>query len=510
MSNKTLYQYITENIDAEEQCFTKETLPDEPHPSVPHPLGSEDAFWFSSNTPSYEQGADKIYNLLKAYCQHTDLLHKQQLYKDLAQQPLIALAEPLCDRLSKDEITKEQFDLARSFFYNAQHRGALKFAYLLLGLYGVERIQKEMPDLWEDMIKVAQCEEFTYFFLFACNLTNHKPFKAIWRLIGCTKGWGKVFSVEAAECRNEAQELWLIQNGMELDVDYPPLSAHILEITHLPYHLEQEEVSERTYKGAAIVLNAFLVLLDHYDEDVLEQNLNTAIIKPVQLLQNFLRHAQKHATKPEDILQVLNLSYGLRNLADNPDLCIMAANDVEKLIAMCDSIVYQKDWREYVQNNIIVNDSINYDLCDFACELDMDIWQPLFNYLCRHPFEYKAMPYLFSYNDETYQKAMLNLVEDNLKLYQAEESALLVPLRYLAHKPGVGERIIITALTSLYDWPRGIACAVLNEWGQEYLTEPMRVALKKALDLSNNAVVTARIEALLTGKHFDVEDLVNA
>lgn len=507
MSSQSIYQYIIENIDEEEENFIQATLPDEPHPSVPHPLGAEDAFWFSSNAPSDTRAATEVLKLLQAYQVYPDQPHKQKLYEGLARYPIIALAEPICDKLQGQDISEDLLALARSFFYNAQHRGPIKFSYIILGLYGVERIKKENPDLWEDMIKVAQCEEFTYFFLFSCNLTNTKPFKEIWRLIGCTEGWGKVFAVEAAECRDEAQDLWLIQHGMEVSVDYPPLAGHILEAAHLPFYLEQEEIDERTFKGAGTILNGFLLILDNLDESVLEEIINTSVIRPVQLFSNYLRHAKRYAVKPENLLQVLNLSFGLRNLEQNEDLCLIAKNDIERLIADCDTIIYAQDWQQYIKNNLVQNDSVNYDLCDFACEMDIDIWKPLFDYLCNHPFEYKAMPYLFSYNDENYQQMMLHFVEHNLKLYRMEEAALLVPLRYLAHKPGIGEQIVITALTSMYDWPRGIACAVLSEWGEEYISEPIRTALQEALALSNNSVVSARIEALLTGKRFKVEDL---
>lgn len=508
MSNKKLYKYIIENLDPEEECFTKETLIDEPHPTVPHPLGAEDAFWLATNAPADEKGANLVFRLLKEYRQYPDHLHKERLYKELSDRPVIAISEVLCDKLQELEITEDLVALARSFFYNAEHRGPLKFAYMLLGLYGAEAIKKEDAELWEDMVSVAQCEEFTHFFLFSCNLTNYKPLKEIWRLIGCTKGWGRVFAIEAVACNDEAQELWLIEHGMEITVDYPPVALRILEVANLTKHLEEESISYRTFKGAADILNAFLVLLNQQSKGIIEESLNTALIKPVALLNNFIRHAKIYADKPENILKVLNLSYGLRNLLTNDNLCIISNNELELLIAKCDSITYARNWEAYIKEHLILKDGINYELCDFACELDMDIWRELFDFLCEHPHEYQAMPYLFSYNDKNYQQMMLHFVEHNLSLYSLEETALLVPLRYLAHHPGEGERIIAAALTSPYDWPRGIACSVLNDWGPEYISEPVRETLKAALRLSNNAVVTARIEALLQGKKFNIDEII--
>ena len=84
----------------------------------------------------------------------------------------------------------------------------------------------------------------------------------------------------------------------------------------------------------------------------------------------------------------------------------------------------------------------------------------------------------------------------------------MVPLRFLQKQPGKGVGIIIAALHSIYDWPRGVACMVLEEWGQEHLTPALRQALYTAQSLSNHPVVNARIEALLAGKKYKIEDVI--
>lgn len=508
MENKSLYQYIIENIDPEDQNFTQSTLPDEPFPTVPHPLGAEEAYWFASNTPPYARGAEEVYKCLQSFLQQPDQVRKQKLYQSLIGQPIVAIAEPLADRIANEELTEMHYNLARSFFYNAKHRSAVKFAYLLFGLYGMQRIENEDAQLWEDLIKVAQCEEFTYSFIFACDLGNFVPNRAYWRLIGCTEGWGKAFAVDKVSCGDEAQALWLVQHGMELSVDYPPLCKHIIEATGLPTLLRKQNLDQRTWKGAMELLNAFLVVLNNLGDSMLEEYVNTAKINILEMLANVLHHAKVHADIPERILQVLNLRIGLENLLDNNEFALVDYNEGQMILAECDSIVYAKNWSQYVAENIIKQDELNYELCDFACELDMDIWQPVFDYYCAHPYEYKAMPYIFSYYDEEYQFKMLQVVEKNLDLYRTEEGALLVPLRFLAHTPGLGEKIIIAALEGLYDWPRGIACSVINDWGIEYLSEPLRQSLLVARELSNNAVVTARIDALLAGREYTMEDML--
>ena len=50
---------------------------------------------------------------------------------------------------------------------------------------------------------------------------------------------------------------------------------------------------------------------------------------------------------------------------------------------------------------------------------------------------------------------------------------------------------------------------ILDEWGPEHITPALRHALHTAQSLSNHPVVNSRIECLLTGKKYKIEDLLN-
>jgi hypothetical protein len=140
--------------------------------------------------------------------------------------------------------------------------------------------------------------------------------------------------------------------------------------------------------------------------------------------------------------------------------------------------------------------------------VDIDIWQRLFDYFYEHPTETKLLPYLLAFTSDERSQQVLDTVEKNIYQYLVDQNALLVPLRYLRKHPGKGVSIIIAALTSLYDWPRGIACMILDEWGPENLTPALRHALLTAQSLSNHPVINSRIECLLTGKKYKIEDLL--
>lgn len=499
MNNKTLYQYIIENIDAEDEKYIGNFLPDDQNPSVKHPLGSEEAFWIINGKPSNGNGAAEISNLVMEYFSYTDHTHKQKLYKALTDQAICLIMDALCAKLQEIELDDKAIALARSFFYNAKHRGPLKFAYLIFGIYGIERIKDMDEELWADLITVAKCEEFTYVFIYACKLSNYEPMKAFWRLIGCTSGWGNVFAIEAVRCNNEAQELWLIQHGMDAEADFPPLAIHILEVSRMAQHMHEKEIDERTFKGAARIIYAFLTLVSNQDEAVAESNFDSSLFAPEGLIFDFYRHAKTHAVVPEDILPIQRINIILNSLACDNNILYLDCNSLHRLIALGDSIVFAKDWTQYIKNNIIQNEVVNHKLCEFAVMIGIDNWKPIFDYLCDHPYEYELLPYIFSVDDMSCQKSALHFVEHHLKLYAIDEKALLVPLNYIVDYPGLGEKIIVAALTSVYDWPRGVACSVLETWGQKYITETIRMALKEAYRLSNNATVTKKIIGLIDG-----------
>lgn len=246
--------------------------------------------------------------------------------------------------------------------------------------------------------------------------------------------------------------------------------------------------------------------MNNFPPATIDKNFNTTPIDLEPLLNSFLRHAKDYATSPEEILDIVALCIGLNTLVDTQNWYKLSANQCHTLIAACDKIIYQKDWQEEIDTTLITEEGVNYPLCDFVYELDIDIWQQLFSYFCEHPTEIQLLPYLLAFTGDDRSKQVLDVVERNIYQYLIDQNALLVPLRYLRNHPGEGIGIIIAALTSLYDWPRGIACMILDEWGHEHLTPALRHALHTAQSLSNHPVVNARIEALLTGKKFQIED----
>lgn len=501
-----IFRYISSHLD-DEGRFTESHLPDDPNPTVPRPFGSEDAFYYTTDFPSNQKGAKKTIKLLREYLKSSTIENRQKLYKHLSAISVSTICDPFADEFGLEDNDHDVLEFARTLFYQANHREPFKFALILFGIYGMDRIQKEDEGLWQDIVTSAHCEEFTFFFFFACRISEFYPDNEIWQIMGCTNGWGKVYAInEIKDCSKE-QQIWLVQNAIDISVEYPPLAAQILRLSHLQDLLNEDTIAYETYKGAAAILSNMLRLLNDFPSTVLEENFTISSIDVYGHLEALLKHAAKYCDDPDDVLDIIGISIGLRTTISNENWQRFTPNQLHILLSECEYLIFQKDWPQEIANRLIENDAINYSLCDLAYELDIDIWDRLFKFWCQHPQEIRLFPFLLAYEDDNRALTVISGIERNITLYLENADDLLVPLRYLRSHPGDGQGIVIAALTSPYDWPRGVATSLLEEWGQECITPLLREKLWEARKLSMHPIVTARIDALLRGEVFNLQAL---
>ncbi len=501
-----LFRYISSHID-EDGRFTESTLPDDPNPTVPRPFGSEDAFYYTTEFPPNQEGAKRAISLLRSFLNNQTMENRHKLYTHLCSISVSTICDPFADEFGIEDNDKDVLEFARTLFYHANHREPFKFAIVLLGIYGLDRIQEEEPELWLDLVTASHCEEFTFFFLFACKLSELSPQDVIWQIMKCTSGWGKVYAINEAECHDHEQQLWLIQNGIDIAVEYPPLSIRLVRISKLLSFLRNEDITYESYKGAAAIIGNLLRLLNDFPGELLEENFAISSIDVYAHVDALLKIAERYSEEPDDILDVIGISIGLHITIQNENWQHLTPNQTNLLLAKCEHLIFHKDWKQEIDAKLIVDDEINYSLCDLAFEMKIDIWDRLFKYWCKHPQEIKLFDFLLAFETDNRSLTVISGIEKNINLYLNNADDLLAPLRYLRFHPGEGEGIVIAALTSAYDWPRGIAAALLEEWGQEYITPYIREKLWEARSLSMHPVVVARIDALLRGEGFNIQAL---
>lgn len=501
---QSLYDYIQQHID-EDGFFTERTLPDgNDYVNIVEP-GQTDAFYYTADMPSSDEDASTLNKDLRAYLAEPSANNHQRLYKHLKDMSMAEYADPFIAAFDSDDMNETAFNLARRLLYNARHREPLKFAILLFGLYGMRHIEEEDPELWRDLVTIAHCEEFTFAFLYSCRVTNYISQKAVWELLGCTKGWGKVFAIIDCQCPDDDHRRWLLQNGPDIDVEYPPLAVKLIQATQLDKFLAQPVIDYPSYKSAIAIVGNYMMLLLHYNPDAVQENYNLTDIDLYSLLKHLVHHALYLSMEAEDMLDMITMATSLRSMQEENALYSLTPNQIQELIAACDKMVYSTNWEPIIASRLFEQDQVNYQLADLAYELELDIWQRLYDFWLTHPLEFTLLPYLLSYEGGTRSDRVLARLTEQLPLYASDLHSLVVPLHYLRTHPGKGEAILCAALGSMFELLRSCACDVLEAWGPEGITPTIKNSIYTAMRSSTDDLVRARLTAILLGHKLDLE-----
>lgn len=491
----SLYSYIIEHLN-EDGFFTETVLPDEAGRKNAMDLGAWDADTYRVGSTDNMKLGREIVRALRGYIMDPGPASFTRLTGILKGHAMSEYCNAFFQLFDRIEMNVTVFTLAKELFYGGKYREQVKFAYLLFSLKGMEFIKVCHNRLWRDMVKVAHCEEFTFPFLFACRGGGYFPRREVWELLGCTKGWGKIFCLMDCQCNTDAERMWLIRHGAELEIEYPPISLRLIEETRLEKFLQQAELDYGCYKGAALIVIDFLVALPRFSEADMAANFNIHDVDIYSLVERILQNAERLIDKLEDLMDIGRIAEALRSIEEENKPLLLSSNQCHELIARCDAIIYDPKWWQNWQQELFEGGRVNYELCDYAYNSGMDIWPQLMDYWDKHPEEVRLFPYLLSPEEKERGSQVIHKIASRLRLYTGE-GELLVPLRYLKEHPGEGEAIICAALNSIYDLPRWVACVSLHEWGSSYVTPVIRQALFSARRLSVDKRIKDHVEFLL-------------
>jgi len=501
---ESIFHFIQSHLD-ENGFFTAPTLPDENPYGRIWQHGNADAYYYTAEKSDNIEDGSKLLRLLRAYLTEPIQVRRQALYNNLNDMSMAEYCDFFVSGFDQDEMNGSCFDLARHFFYNSLHREPLKFAMLLFGIYGMQKIHDYDPELWRDILTAAHCEEFTFSFFYACHLTNYSNQKAVWELLGCTKGWGKIFAIIDCQCPDDDHRLWLLKSINDVITDYLPISVKLIQVTRLDKFLQQTVIDLTCYQNALQIIGSLLILLLHSKPSDIREHYNLSEINIYDMLKNLLRHAEYLPLATADLLDISALATAMRRLLEKHSFYLLMPNQLQELIAACDAQLYVTDWHAVLEKHLVKDEQINYPLIDLAFEMEIDLWQKVYDLWLRRPEEYKLLPYLFIFCDDEQHAAALKQLTKIMPLYAANKEALLTALNYLNLPQGEGEAIFCAALTSIYEDVRIMVCEQLGGWDKEALTPAIKAALKQAYSTSADEIAKEYIHCLLAGKKPDMD-----
>lgn len=511
-AKKSILRYVKQHIDAD-GFYTGDNLPRGDYsfinPIIGFELGAGDAFFLTSRETEDTEITDTVAKAITAFVQDPSGKNKESLSQLLSFTQCISCCETITEKLSAQPLPGILVNLALEWLYQTANRETVKFALLICGIYGLNRLTDErQPSLKQDLRALAVCDEFTYFVIRAFQLSNLFSELNLWQLIHRTYGWGRVHAMQKLSYTTEEEKNWLLRHGSEIDVNYPAIALLCIKQGNMMQTLQQKSLDEELYRGILNTLNNYLEYLQDFEESP-DELPPPGMFNNFGLFQAILHHADAFSDSIENLIGVINFAHGLTSIAEDANWHSLSPNQCHLLISQAERLIYSRDWRPEVEEKLLnENGSINYLAIDFAEALNIDTWEPLFALLQAHPTATKLFTYLLSTEDEERLQKILQLARKNLKKYCDNDYALPPIINALQLHPGKGEDILAAALTSLYDWPRSCALDTLDAWGLEYLTPDFRAALFKALDLAQHTLLTLRIKALLDNRIFNLEGVV--
>lgn len=495
MDAQSLFTYIKENTDTN-GVFTASILPDDSEHLASFFFGTDDSFYFTGLIE--DKPADELLQSLQTYLEDPNEQTKELLIQQITSTRIIEVYKSFLNDFSDLDYSTEVYELAQELFYSTNNKQVLKFALLLFSYESLLQIRETDKELWQDILTVAHCEEFTYFFIAAGYDDLHRLQSELWEIIFCCKNWGKIFALSEAEITTQEQKLWCIENALAIDVDYPLLAAKIALECDLEEFLRQPQLSYPMYKGAANIITNLFELQEHYTQEEVEESFHITSIDAFNLLNNFLHHSTMYADSLQQLMPVVMLENSLHKLLANDNWMLLPANQGHELIARCDSIIFQKDWHDDISNQLISPDgSINYTVCDFACRIGIDIWQDIFAYYCHNFREINLFYYLLKTEDSLQINALFKEIHKHLTYYLLDPRVLTLPMLYLRTHQGLSINIIRAFLEAKSDYALVMALGVLSSWDPDLLSDAICRSLQEARKYTEQENLIAQIDCLL-------------
>lgn len=377
------------------------------------------------------------------------------------------------------------FQLGKELMFNGAHREAVKFGLALLELFdlnGKEEIKAAVREL-------ACSDEFTIFALFLMRSWENSG-QEIFQAAQRVKGWGRIHAVERLTPENQEMERWLLAEGWDNTV-LPAYSALECFQKACCVRLLEGEMTREQYISMTGLMAGLL------DEGPVRGI--SACDDPERVLMSFLRQSGRFELAASEygvIAQVLDYA---REHKMEP--AVVAAEQLLKCEA-CRQVL-QRDMER--GENLRLAKRLGMDYAPHAMAAIMGDFRRNYHYID------------LLMDEDEYAGKLIRLFEERLPLEEmatgsgdemgleeafADYRILIHMVQYLKNRPGMGLRLIRTALNAPVVNNRNMALNVLDEWVKDKgrpLAECYPDLHRLLLRLRENEVrddVRARMDAL--------------
>lgn len=472
--------------------------------------GLFDAMFGADNSNETKNRVAELSRHLKRIALNGNIESDREFYRLISEsESVIGAIDAFLQEIVKEPLPIEPhlIRFAKDLISKSQKRNAVKFGIAILGL-----CQNKAP---LDEIKIlGQHDEFTVYATVAIMQLSENIEWDLWELAKKVDGWGKIQLVDRLSQLELTEPIkdWLIYEGYKngIMIEYLAYTCAIKGELHTK--LDHNEIDHKFFKSSSDIIEA-LVTIGGPAEDI------TTYPFASQVIWNFIKHAQKHATDVSDFNVIHKINDYLSELKN--DIGDQKQNGwtlevIAETLVEIQKILDSRDWRCLVINDLRSKDKVLYWNAKQAAEiLAIDMWDTFWQRLNADPIDSSSWYDVTHYSkperpDEIIDFALKHLPLDELSTGPSDSNGFGVNFNkftsleyattFLESYPGKGETIVITGLRCPAIRNRNMAIRVLEKWGFDNWSTEIKNELKLLRAIEPNDSVKENLDRVLNAQ----------
>lgn len=511
--NNSILKFLSSNLDEKGYLSEKgHDLPDEKKDDdkVRFAPGLIDAMFGADDSDDSKKRTSELTKHLKRVASKGDKISEQEFYRLITvNEGVIGIIDHFLQAIINDSLPIEPhlFNYAKDLATKTDKRNAVKFGIAILGLC-------QNKSVINDIKILGLHDEFTIYATIALANLSDNAENDLWELAKKVNGWGKIQLVDRLSRPELSEPIkdWLIYEGYKNSIMYEYLAYTCAINGELHKKLEIDKINYKLFKSASDIIVA-LIIENSPAEDI------TTYPFASQVIEDFIRHAKKHATDISDFNALQKIKDFLTELQN--DIGEQKKNGWNQdIISNClieiVEILNSRDWKIVAYEGLKSNDNVIYWNAKQASEkLGIDLWEAVWARLQEKPLESSSWYDVTHYSkpehsDKIIEFALKHLPFDELATGAKDtngfgdnynkHASLEYATTLLENYPKKGEKIILTSLRNPVTRNRNMAIKVLDKWKKENWSVEIEREIRHLGAIEPNIDTKENIKRLLNGQ----------
>lgn len=512
-ADNSILKFLLSNLDDKGNLAeTANDLPDEikSDDKIRFAPGLTDAMFGADDSDDSKKRIAELTKHLKRVASKGDKISEQEFYRLITEnEGVIGIIDEFLQTVVNDSLPIQPylFNYAKDLATRTDKRNAVKFGVAILGLCQNKSVLKDIKTL-------GLHDEFTVYSSIAIANLSDNAENDLWELAKKVDGWGKIQLVNRLsrpELSNPIKD-WLIYEGYKNSIMCEYLAYTCAINGELHKKLESDKIEHKLFKSASDIIDA-LIAIGGPAEDI------TTYPFASQVIQDFIRHAKRHATNISDFNALHKIKEFLTELQD--DIGEQKKNGwnqdiISNCIIEIVEILNSRDWKVVACEGLQSNDNVIYWNAKQAAEkLEIDLWETVWSKLQEKPIDSSSWCDVTHYSKPEHSDKIIDFALKHLPLDEMSTGprdsmgfgenynkfgSLDYLVTYLENYPKKGEKIILTALKCPVTRNRNMAIKVLDKWKRVNWSSEIEKEIRHLREIEPNKDTKENIERLLNGQ----------